>query len=114
MDYNGRIFRGRSNSDNGEVDRETYFYYSQDGDVLTGRYTGGSVVDGQLLGVVHDDGSIDFCYHHLNQAGELMAGTCHSEPMLDDAGTLVLRETWQWLTGDRSSGSSQVEEVEGP
>ena len=114
MNYNGRIFRGRSNSDDGEVDCETYFYYSQAGNVLTGRYTGGKVVDGQLLGVVHEDGSLEFCYHHLSETGDLLAGTCHSEPHLDDDGILVLKETWRWLTGDRSSGSSEVEEVEGP
>ncbi len=26
-------------------------------------------------------------------------------------GTLFLAERWQWLTGDRSSGKSEVEEV---
>ena len=112
--YNGRIFRGRTNSENGEMSNETYFYYSQDGDVLTGRYAGGTIEVGQLLGVVNADGSLDFCYHHLNTEGEIVAGRCHSEPSRDEDGILMLDETWSWLTGDRSSGTSQVEEVQGP
>lgn len=110
--YNGRIFRGRSNTANGDVGTETLFYYAQQGDVVSARYTGGSVRDGQLLGTVANDGSLEFCYHHIDVAGALHAGRCRSTPRFEDDGRLVLDEEWQWLTGDRSRGSSVVEEVE--
>jgi hypothetical protein len=62
------------------------------------------------LGLVHPDGSLEFYYHHLNEEGALMAGHCTSIPRFED-GKLILEERWQWLTGDRSSGKSEVEEV---
>ena len=112
MNYNGRIFRGRTNTDNGEVSGETRFHYFQEGDRLWGTYSGGSIVDGHLLGTVFPDDHLEFCYHHLNEDGELMAGKCHSVPSYDANGTLVMKENWQWFSGDQSSGESEVEEVE--
>jgi hypothetical protein len=112
INYDGRHFRGLSNTENGEVGGETEFVYRQEGTRLTGRYAGGEIVRGDLLGTVGEDGSLEFCYHHLNAAGELMAGRCRSLPETDADGRLVLRESWQWLTGDRSSGESTVVEVE--
>ncbi|MEM7405836.1 MAG: n-acetylglutamate synthase [Pseudomonadota bacterium] len=110
INYNGKTFRGRTNSANGEVGAATQFEYHQTGQLLTGTYRGGSVRAGQLLGVVHDDDTLTFQYHHLNESGELMAGRCESTPVILD-GRLVMRERWQWLTGDRSAGTSEVEEV---
>lgn len=112
MNYDGRRFRGRRNSANGEVGGETIFLYRQHGDVLTGEYSGGAIVAGHLLGTVRADGSLDFLYHHINERGELMGGRCESTPRVED-GLLVLAERWQWLTGDRSSGTSEVEEISG-
>ena len=113
MNYDGRRFRGRSNSPNGEVGGETVFLYRQDGEVLSGDYSGGAIVAGSLLGRVRADGSLEFLYQHLNRDGELMAGRCESTPRRVD-GRLVLAERWKWLTGDRSSGTSEVEEIPEP
>lgn len=112
INYDGRHFRGLSNTDNGEVGGDTEFVYRQEGTRLTGRYAGGDIVHGDLLGTVGEDGSLEFCYHHINADGELMAGRCRSLPETDADGRLVLRESWQWLTGDRSSGESTVVEVD--
>ena len=94
MNYNGRIFRGQSNSPNGEVGNEILFYYHQDGDKLSGKYSGGSIVDGHLIGNVNPDSSLDFCYHHVNIDDQLMAGKCHSTPEEDKSGRLILKEQW--------------------
>ena len=42
-----------------------------------------------------------------------MSGRCTSIPREED-GRLVLKENWQWLTGDKSFGESEVEEVIDP
>lgn len=111
INYDGRRFRGRNNTANGEVGSETIFEYHQDGTLLWGTYSGGEIESGHLLGTVADDGSLEFCYHHRSASGALMAGQCSSVPRYEDDGTLVLAERWQWLTGVRSSGVSEVEEV---
>lgn len=111
MNYHGKIFQGRTNSSNGEVNQATVFYYHQTGDRLFGEYSGGSIIEEHLLGKVHSDDSLEFYYHHLNTEGTLRAGKCHSFPYHDANGKLVLQEHWEWFTGDRSSGKSEVEEI---
>ncbi len=111
INYDGRLFRGVSNSDSGEVSSETLFRYHQDGDVLSGDYAGGDVRIGHLLGLVHNDGSLEFTYHHINVCGELMAGRCESRVRHED-GRLMLDERWQWLTGNQDHGTSVVMEVD--
>lgn len=112
MNYDGRVFRVRSTSDNGEVDDATRFVYRQFGDRLTGSYRGGEIAEGHLLGCVDADGTLSFCYHHVTTGGELRAGRCTSTPTRTDEGRLVLKESWQWLTGDRSRGTSELIEVD--
>ena len=39
-----------------------------------------------------------------------MTGICQSTPELLPNGKLRLHEAWQWTAGDRSKGSSVIEE----
>lgn len=112
MNYNNRIFRGKTNSDNGEVSGSTRFHYHQSGDQVWAEYSGGAIVKGHLQGKVFRDGSLEFLYHHENLSGELMAGRCRSFPDQSIDGKIVLKEKWKWFTGDQSEGSSEVEEVD--
>jgi len=113
MDYNleGRVFRSVSNTDNGEVGVDTLFHYRQTADVVTAHYVGGSIVTGHLIAKVLADGRLDMRYHHLNDKGEFMLGRCLSTPERLADGRLRLKEQWQWLSGDMSSGRSEVEEI---
>lgn len=111
INYDNRAFRGRVNTDNSEVSDETRFHYRQEGARLWASYSGGSVITGHLLGHVNEDDSLEFVYHHINVDGELMAGRCCSTPTIESDGRLVMNESWQWMTGDQSAGTSQVEEV---
>ena len=114
FNYDNRTFRGRNNSANSEVSDATVFHYFQQDNELSGTYNGGSIASGHLLGLVHADDSLPFHYHHLNTDGELMAGKCGSEPVAQPDGHLVMHERWQWRSGDRSSGSSELEELDQP
>ncbi|MGQ3671674.1 hypothetical protein ACT6QG_04690 [Xanthobacter sp. TB0136] len=80
MNYDGRCFRVLSNSENGETGTETVFRYRQNGAILSGDYSGGVIREGDLLGTVLENRELDFVYHHINQAGEVMASHCHSIP----------------------------------
>lgn len=111
MNYNNRIFRGKSNTSNGEVSDRTLFHYHQNLDRIWADYSGGDIVTGHLQGTMFSDGSIEFLYHHENLDGDLMAGKCRSVPHKDSNGKLILKESWQWFTGDQTSGTSEVEEV---
>lgn len=113
-DYNldGKTFRSVSNSPNGEVGASTEFHYRQNGNIVTATYRGGDIVEGHLIARVLASGQLDMRYHHVNTKGELMLGTCVSTPKRLPDGRLRFLEEWQWLSGDRSSGTSEIEEVD--
>ncbi|WP_424003486.1 n-acetylglutamate synthase [Maribacter sp. IgM3_T14_3] len=111
MNYNNKTFRPVSNSVNGETSAETLFKYKQKETVLTSTYSGGQIVEGHLIGLVALDGTIEMRYHQVNIQGELMTGICVSKPEIMENGKIRLYETWRWTSGDKSKGTSVLEEV---
>lgn len=110
INYNNKSFRPVSNSENGETSSETIFHYKQVGNVLTSTYSGGQIIMGHLIGLVDDQGNIDMRYHQVNEKGELMTGRCASTPEEMANGKIRLHETWEWTSGDKSTGESVIEE----
>ena len=111
MDYDNKIFRPVTTTDNGEVSSDTVFHYRQSDNVVTAEYRGGGVQYGHLIALVDADGCLDMRYHQVNHHGELHTGICRSVPELLPDGRIRLQETWQWTSGDGSRGTSVVEEV---
>lgn len=111
IDYDGKTLRSVENSPNGEVSGDTTFHYHQDGNIVWAEYSGGDIVRGHLIAVADDDGVLDMRYQHVNNNGELMTGVCTSRPELLPDGRIRLHESWAWTSGDRSSGTSVVEEI---
>src|SRR6478672_9249077 len=111
ISYDGKLFRPVANSPNGQVNHATIFRYGQNGNLLTSTYAGGGIQAGQMLGLVHADGSLEFCYHHLTDGGELGSGKCRSRPEYLEDGRIRLHENWRWTTGDLSEGTSVIEEI---
>ena len=109
--YDGRRFRSVENSETGEAGPETVFSYGQSGDVVSATYGGGDVRLGTLVATVDSGGNLDARYGHVNTSGELMTGECRTTPEVLPDGRLRLHEEWRWTSGDRSSGTSVVEEI---
>lgn len=114
MEYNleGKIFQSIENTENGEVSSETLFHYHQEGEIVSADYSGGSIVKGHLLGKMVKAGHLEFTYHHINSQGQLMTGKCASVPTVLADGRLQYSESWQWLSGDKSTGNSIVIEID--
>lgn len=110
INYNNKIFKPVSNSENGETSSETAFHYKQEGNILTSEYSGGKIKKGHLIGLVDEEGNIEMRYHQINEKGELMTGICTSRPEIVENGKIRLHETWQWTSGDLSKGNSVIEE----
>jgi hypothetical protein len=110
MNYNGKVFKPLSNTENGETSADTVFHYRQTGNLLTAEYRGGKIRYGHLVGLVDDMGHIDMRYHQVNEKGELMTGICRSTPEILPNGKIRLHESWEWTSGDRSKGASILEE----
>ena len=126
VSYHHKYFRSVENSPNGEVSGETIFHYRElmlsgsPAALVWATYRGGSILWGTLTGTKSPDGSLSFCYQHVNTEGELRTGCCDSVPRVLDNGLIELSESWRWTNGDGSTGTSVVrefiprrEEVEG-
>lgn len=111
INYHNKKFRPVANSSNGEVSEDLVFHYQQNGSILTCSYTGENILSGHLIGLVDENGCIEMSYHQINSAGELRTGICHSTPEIMDNGKIKLNENWQWTSGDKSTGSSILEEL---
>ena len=114
MDYNleGKIFASVSNTDNGEVSEDTLFYYHQEGSIVWAEYEGGPIKKGHLIANVIKGAKLEMRYHHINNGGEIMIGKCISTPRLLDDDRIKFQEEWQWLSGDKSSGYSEIIEID--
>ena len=108
MNFNlhNKTFASLINSTNGEVCSDTLFNYYQDGLNIWADYAGGSINRGSLIGKFVSENELEFNYQHINQNGELKAGFCKTVFTLHKSGKLKLSESWQWFTGDHSSGHS--------
>jgi len=111
INYDQKIFRPISNTENGETSNETVFVYKQMGNILTSAYSGGKIISGHLIGLVDEHGTINMRYHQINNKGELMTGKCQSTPEILTDGRIRLHETWEWTSGDYSKGQSIIEET---
>lgn len=104
--YDGRFFVSKSNTANGEVNGETLFAYHQKNDIVWAEYAGGEIIKGSLLGIVAQNGELNFYYQHINAQGSMRIGVCHSVPHIMEDGKIELHEQWQWLHEDSSKGES--------
>ena len=111
INLNNKIFKAISNSENGEVDESTFFYYYQKDDMIWADYSGENIVKGHLIGKQLKNDKFDFVYHHVNLNGEIKIGKCLSKAEIIDNGRVKLFEKWQWLCDDMSSGESELEET---
>lgn len=110
IQYDGKIFHSLSNSANGEVNGDTVFQYSQNGNIVTATYFGGSIKSGYLIALANEYGVLDMRYQHINNNDEIKTGTCISTPEILPNGKLRLHEKWQWTCDDCTSGESVIEE----
>lgn len=111
INYNDKKFRAISNTENGETSSDTIFHYQQNNNILSSKYSGGEIQLGHLIGIVHNNGTIDMNYHHINFQNEIKSGVCHSTPEILLNGKIRLHEVWQWTSGDQTKGVSILEEI---
>lgn len=111
INYHDKKFVSVNNTANGEVSSETFFNYKQDGKIISASYQGGEIVKGTLIGIVNDNGSLEFRYNHVNVHNELRGGMCKSTPEILADGRIRLHERWKWTDVDQSEGESIIEEI---
>ena len=111
INYDGKNFVSKRNTDNGEVGEETLFHYHQKENIIWAEYSGGEIKQGFLIGTMDSNGKLAFTYQHINQTNQLRIGECNSFSVFLEDGKIEMNEEWQWLNGDRSKGTSIIVEV---
>ncbi|MCI5055172.1 MAG: n-acetylglutamate synthase [Flavobacteriales bacterium] len=111
INYNGRKFRVLGNSENGEVSDDMVFEYFQEGKILTCRYFGDKILEGHILGLVQEDGTIQMTYHQINDQLNHRTGKGISKPIILEDGRIQLEEHWEWTNGDKTKGRSSLVEM---
>jgi hypothetical protein len=111
INYNDKVFRSVSNSENGDVSEETVFNYQQNSFLVSATYSGGAILFGHLIGLANNDGVMEISYHHVNEDGDIRTGVCLSTPEVLPNGKIRLHERWKWTNGDGTEGESILEEV---
>jgi hypothetical protein len=80
-----------------EISSETVMTFEQSGSLVTGRYRGGAIVEGYLIGYITGSNFL-FRYVQTDTSGHLDAGV--SNAILEDMGDGRIRMTehFQWAT----------------
>lgn len=97
MNLHGTAFQVRSTAEQGVVSSETRLEFEQRGDRVLGRYRGGSIQRGWLVGNLVGR-ILRFRYAQVESAGHVHGGRsiCHLE--LLRGGRLRLQEHFEWET----------------
>ena len=105
----GRVFRVVAMGPEGEATDATVFEYHERDGTVWGRYEGGAVRLGFLVGT-RDGDRLDFRYSQLNENGETSNGHCATSISTLGDGRLRLDEDWTWESKP-GAGTSAAEEV---
>ncbi len=111
VDFNDKEFKLVSNSRVFDIGSNTVFSFCQAGDLVFGKYRGGKVREGSFVAKFIGGASLEQRFQHLNNEGELIAGSSHSTTEVMPDGRLRIKQQWQLST--EVKGSAILEEVRG-
>ncbi|WP_350286110.1 hypothetical protein [uncultured Croceitalea sp.] len=111
MNLNNKKFVTLENK-SGLSSGETIFHYFQSGTKITGKYEGGSIAEGHIIGKQTQNSEIELLYQCLTVEGELKVGESKGTVSETQSGKLKLKFDWNWLNGDLSGGKSEYIEIE--
>lgn len=107
-DLDGRVLRPAADTAGGAVGVDTEFRFRQSGDLVWGRYSGGQIRLGFLVGS-SDGETVRFRYTQITTDGETATGQSSDRIEVLPDGRVRLHETWAWDSRE-GSGTSLLEE----
>ena len=110
MTLDNKKFITRENKD-GLSSSETIFHYFQSGTVITGKYKGGAIQEGFIVGKQIEESKIELLFQCLTKEGDLKVGESKGIISENQNGKLELKFDWNWLNGDLSGGKSEYIEM---
>ncbi len=110
-DFNNKKFALIENSESGQVNSETIFEYSQDNNLITANYYGGTIKYGKIIADMKGD-ELNMLYQCLTTYNILKAGKAIAKISKTDTGKIKLSLNWEWLTNGNEKGKSEYIEIE--
>jgi hypothetical protein len=109
FNYDKKIFKAVINTTNSSVTNDTTWLYKQEGKVVSATYTGGSIIQGNLLGMIEDEGTLKMYYHQIDINHQCKTGKMKVTPEILPDGRIRLYEEWE-RKGDHTMGTVIKEE----
>ncbi|NRD77760.1 hypothetical protein HPT25_10040 [Bacillus sp. BRMEA1] len=112
MDYHNKVLIGIEHVGDWDITDETVFYCKQYGSIVQGKYYGGNVKYGELIGLVNDKGILQAAFSHFNESSLFFGGVCTFTPEKSPAnGQLRLQAKWCLAEGQTHVSESVIEEL---
>ena len=97
-------------ADNGVVNEDTIFHFTQQESYVEASYSGGKIKSGFLVGLIKEN-IVEFCYCQLQHDGILDNGSSRCELVLSNKGKIRLIEHFQWNSRPGEKGVNIFEEL---
>ena len=97
-------------ADNGVVNKDTLFYFTQKGNVVQAEYAGGKIKKGFLIGQITAH-VLKFSYCQLQTDGVLDNGVSSCELSVGDTGKIRLVEHFEWKSRPGETGVNVFQEI---
>ena len=109
MNLNGRTMRVVQTAPNGIVGKDTIFQFSQTGDIVEARYSGGRIAIGYLVGILVGD-LLSFRFCQISDQVGIDGGASRGRLERLSDGRLRIVESFTWESRD-GNGVNIFEEV---
>ncbi len=98
-------------AENGVVNHETIFVFSQKGDVISAEYSGGKIRQGFLVGKFLAENQLTFSYCQIQLDGKLDNGLSTCELSRNENGKVTLTEHFEWKSRPGEFGTNIFQEI---
>jgi len=96
-------------AENGVVNKDTIFYFTQKDNYVEAKYSGGKIKNGFLVGLIKEN-NFKFSYCQLQTDGILDNGSSSSELTVSSEGKIRLIERFEWKSRPGEIGVNIFEE----
>jgi hypothetical protein len=98
-------------ADNGVVNQDTIFFFSQKENVVSAEYQGGKILKGFLIGKLSTQNQLEFSYCQMQLDGKLDNGLSSCQLSKNDEGKLILIEHFEWKSRPGEFGTNIFQEL---
>lgn len=98
-------------AENGVVNHETIFSFSQKDDIVFAEYQGGKISKGFLVGKLSFQNQLEFCYCQLQVDGKLDNGVSTCQLYKNENEKITLTEHFEWKSRPGEFGTNVFQEL---